>query len=94
MYKFLQQVKATYNLNFDDYPGLHRWSIENIPEFWEEVWRFCGIKASKQYDQVLQKDTPMFPRPDFFSGAKLNFAENLLLLENPGIPFPSGFRLL
>lgn len=52
LYKFLHQVKTTYNLDFDDYAGLHRWSIENIPEFWEEVWRFCGIKASKQYDQV------------------------------------------
>lgn len=52
MYKFLQQVKATYNLNLDDYQGLHRWSIENIPEFWEEIWRFCKIKASKQFDQV------------------------------------------
>jgi acetoacetyl-CoA synthetase len=28
--------------------------------------------------QVLPKDAPMFPRPNFFRGAKLNFAENLL----------------
>jgi acetoacetyl-CoA synthetase len=27
---------------------------------------------------VLVKDAPMFPRPDFFAGARLNFAENML----------------
>ncbi|KAH6950146.1 hypothetical protein DER45DRAFT_588282 [Fusarium avenaceum] len=81
LYKFLQEVKATYNLDFDDYAGLHRWSIENVSDFWKEVWRFCKIKASKQYDQVLIKDAPMFPRPDFFAGARLNFAENLLFPE-------------
>lgn len=52
MYKFLQKVKAKYDLDIHDYPGLYQWSIENVAEFWEEVWHFCGIKASKPYSQV------------------------------------------
>ncbi|ORY69618.1 uncharacterized protein BCR38DRAFT_419592 [Pseudomassariella vexata] len=82
MYKFLEHVKSKYSVEIDDYPGLYKWSVENIAEFWEEMWHFCDIKASRQYDQVLPKDAPMFPRPDFFPGSTLNFAENLL--------FPQG----
>ncbi|KAK4123408.1 acetoacetate-CoA ligase [Parathielavia appendiculata] len=35
--------------------------------------------------QVLPPDAPMFPRPDFFAGARLNFAENLLFPANADI---------
>lgn len=52
MHQFLQLVKTKHNLGIDDYPGLLRWSIENIAAFWEEVWQFCGIKASKPYTEV------------------------------------------
>lgn len=85
MYRFLQHVKTKYQLDINDYPGLYKWSIENVGEFWEEVWHFCNIKASRSYGQVLPKDAPMFPRPDFFSGSLLNFAENLLFPENTGV---------
>lgn len=33
-------------------------------------------------EKVLPKDAPMFPRPDFFAGSRLNFAENLLYPAN------------
>ncbi|KAK6216439.1 hypothetical protein LQW54_003443 [Pestalotiopsis sp. IQ-011] len=78
MYKFLHHVKAKYRLDIDDYPGLYKWSIENVAAFWEDVWRFCGIKASKPYIEVLPPNAPMYPRPDFFAGSLLNFAENML----------------
>jgi acetoacetyl-CoA synthetase len=32
--------------------------------------------------QVLPKGAPIFPRPDFFAGSRLNFAENLLYPAN------------
>lgn len=34
---------------------------------------------------MLPPDAPIFPRPDFFSGARLNFAENLLFSPNSAI---------
>lgn len=82
MYKFLQHVNATYNLALTDYPGLYKWSVENVADFWKECWHFIGIKASQPFTEVLPNDSPMFPRPDFFAGARLNFAENLLFPEN------------
>ncbi|SPO03059.1 related to acetoacetyl-CoA synthetase [Cephalotrichum gorgonifer] len=81
MWRFIERVNEKYGLNIADYEALYQWSIENVASFWEEVWIFFDIKASRSYDEVLPSQR-MFPRPDFFSGALLNFAENLL--------FPSG----
>jgi len=52
MWKFLQHVNSKYTLALDDYPALYKWSVENVAEFWEEVWHFAGIKSSKPFDQV------------------------------------------
>ena len=52
MAKFMRHVNSKYGLSLDDYPALYKWSVENVAEFWEECWHFCGIRASKSYDQV------------------------------------------
>ncbi|PNY28173.1 Acetoacetyl-CoA synthetase [Tolypocladium capitatum] len=78
MWQFLQRVNKEHDLTLDGYPGLFKWSIDNVSPFWEEVWDFVGIVASKKADKALPADSPMYPRPDFFSSARLNFAENLL----------------
>ncbi|GAW26678.1 putative acetoacetate- ligase [Rosellinia necatrix] len=82
MFAFLNRVRDRYQLDIDGYPDLYKWSTQNPSEFWGEVWHFCGIRASKPYSQVLPPDAPLFPRPDFFAGSLLNFAENLLFPEN------------
>ncbi|KAK7967236.1 acetoacetate ligase [Apiospora aurea] len=93
MFRFLHHVKSKYQLGITDYPGLLRWSVDNIADFWAEVWHFCGIKASRQYDEVLPGDAPMFPRPDFFAGSLLNFAENLLFPGNVDETAPACFTV-
>ena len=77
MYKFVSYVNRQYNTNFTDYSSLHQWSVDNIPDFWEAMWNFAGIKASKKYDEVID-DPKKMPGARWFSGAELNFAENLL----------------
>jgi len=61
----------------DTYDSLWRWSIEKPEEFWPSVWRFCGVKASRAWDEVLEPD-PGVRKARWFPGAQLNFAENLL----------------
>ncbi|RJR42981.1 MAG: acetoacetate--CoA ligase [Desulfobacteraceae bacterium] len=77
MYRFMNQVNQKYKKNFADYSSLYEWSVQNIPDFWAAVWDFVGIKASKTYDQVVDDPNKM-PGTKWFSGARLNFAENLL----------------
>ncbi|KAK8065829.1 acetoacetate ligase [Apiospora hydei] len=93
MFRFLHHVKFKYQLDISDYPGLLRWSVDNIADFWAEVWHFCGIKASRQYDDVLPRDASMFPRPDFFACSLLNFAENILFPANVDETAPACFTV-
>ena len=77
MYRFMRYINEKYSQNFSEYNPLYQWSIENIPDFWESMWDFAEIKASKLYYQVLD-DPGKMPGAKWFSGARLNFAENLL----------------
>ncbi len=70
-------INETYNQNFSEYETLYQWSIENIPDFWACLWEFAKIKSSTPYDQVVD-DVGKMPGAKWFSGARLNFAENLL----------------
>ena len=77
MYRFMQFVNEKHNKDFTEYQPLYQWSVDNIPEFWAAMWEFADIKASKPYDQVVD-DPHKMPGTKWFSGAELNFAENLL----------------
>jgi acetoacetyl-CoA synthetase len=77
MFDFLTRVAEYYNLPDNQYHTVHKWSIKNIPLFWSEVWDYCGILYSSPYDEVVDDESKM-PGATWFSGARLNFAENLL----------------
>ncbi len=75
--RFIDFVNRTRALNIGSYGDLYRWSVERIPEFWASVWDFVEIKASRRFDKVVD-DLSRYPGAEWFPGAKLNFAENLL----------------
>jgi acetoacetyl-CoA synthetase len=77
MYRFMNFVNKKYGKKFTEYAPLYEWSVENIPDFWAAMWEFAEIKASKPYDKVVDNPNKM-PGTKWFSGARLNFAENLL----------------
>jgi len=83
---FISFVDEKYGLMIDSYDELYNWSIERIPDFWETFWEFCGIKASRRYDEVVDNLTK-FPGAKWFNGARLNFAENLLRYRDDRIAF-------
>jgi hypothetical protein len=45
MWKFLQIINTKYNQNLSSYDDLYAWSIDCLPQFWEEVWAFTGVQA-------------------------------------------------
>ncbi len=77
MTRFIQFVNRKFGKDFKDYPELYEWSTQEIPDFWAAFWEFAGIKASRGYDQVVD-DLGRMPGAEWFVGARLNFAENLL----------------
>ncbi|KAL9611952.1 MAG: hypothetical protein Q9167_003439 [Letrouitia subvulpina] len=76
--QFQRHIETTFGKQFKDYEDLRQWSINNINAFWQQVWRFTGVVASSPFFKAVDENAPMFPRPSFFGGATLNFAENLL----------------
>jgi acetoacetyl-CoA synthetase len=77
MYKFLLYVNEKYDDHLSSYDELWQWSVENIAEFWGSFWDFSGIKHSRGFNQVVN-DAGKMPGAKWFSGARLNFAENML----------------
>jgi acetoacetyl-CoA synthetase len=77
MYRFFKFIHRRHNKKFNEYSGLYQWSIENIPTFWAAFWEFADILVSKPYCRIIDDITKM-PGADWFGGARLNFAENLL----------------
>jgi acetoacetyl-CoA synthetase len=75
--RYISFVNEKFSMNLDGYDDLYQWSIESREDFWASMWEFGEIKASKPYEKVLE-DSPTMIGAKWFSGAKLNFAENLL----------------
>ena len=75
--RFLKYVNGKHGKDFQTYFHIYQWSVENIPDFWARLWEFADLKASRGYDQVVD-DARKMPGAKWFSGAHLNFAENLL----------------
>ncbi len=60
-----------------DYEELWRWSVDELEEFWACLWEFCGVRSSQPYERVLAARE--MPGARWFEGARLNYAENLLM---------------
>ncbi len=84
--QFTKKIQAKYDLPDSEYSTLHQWSIDYPELFWEEVWNDSNVLASKSWNKVMGKD--LFnvrndsERSGWFEGARLNYAENLLLRNN------------
>ncbi|GFS81511.1 acetoacetyl-CoA synthetase, partial [Nephila pilipes] len=76
--KFQKIIEDKYQVKLDGYKDLHKWSVENICEFWAELWDFLGIISSRRFEKVVDLNVSMSDFPKWFEGAKLNYAENLL----------------
>ncbi len=62
---------------FDDYDALHRWSIDEIADFWSALAGFCDVRFSRDPDTVLTRPDDIMDA-GWFAGATLNYAEHLL----------------
>lgn len=78
MWNFLRSVNKKHNQSFTSYKELHQWSLDNISSAWGDIFETVGVRTSQPHTSVVSDEKTMFPRPSWFPGAKLNFAENLL----------------
>lgn len=77
MWAFMQSVNQLNDLNLASYQQLHQWSVDDRGAFWDLLWRYADIKASHKGEDVVSQ-AELMPGAQWFSQARLNFAENLL----------------
>jgi acetoacetyl-CoA synthetase len=77
IYDFISVVNNKFSTKISKYKDLYEWSIDHLQDFWETFWNYSGIIASSPFENVIT-DIEKFPGTEWFRGARLNFAENLL----------------
>src|SRR5215208_1298894 len=93
----MRWLAAEKDLALEDYNDLWEWSVTDLEGFWGSVWEYCGVEASEPYEAVLAKRE--MPGAEWFPGARLNYAENILKnaeghLDEPAILYQSEVRSL
>ena len=43
MFKFMQKMNRKHGLALERYSDLYTWSVENIAQFWAEVWEAADV---------------------------------------------------
>ncbi|MCB1055496.1 MAG: AMP-binding protein, partial [Acidobacteria bacterium] len=76
--KFMGWLRQRSSVHVSTYDELYRWSVDHPEQFWPALWDYCGVEASHPWEAVLDEERRM-PGARWFHGARLNFAENLLL---------------
>jgi acetoacetyl-CoA synthetase len=83
MAQFQRFAAQRYGVELPDYEALWQWSVDERADFWQSLWDFCDVIASRPSEAILQDDGDM-PGARWFAGARLNYAENLLRFRDDG----------
>src|SRR6185503_10130183 len=73
--RYLRWLEAR-GQRFENYEALWRWSVADLPAFWQSMVDFCGLKFSQPAGKVLGRRE--MPGAEWFPGAKLNYAAQAL----------------
>jgi acetoacetyl-CoA synthetase len=84
--QFARHVVRKHRLELNTYPDFYRWTVDEPEAFWNEVWDWCGVRASRKGSTVLV-DGDKMPGAKWFPEARLNLGENLLRRGDRGDAF-------
>ena len=73
---FKKYLNTSYNLKLETYQDLHSFSVKHTDVFWKSIIDYNHISYEGSLDPALLSNS--FEDYTWFSGVKLNFAENLL----------------
>jgi len=76
MGRFLLDIEQKTGRTFAGYEEAWQWSVENLEDFWAEVWDHFEIISHSPYTAVLADRT--MPGAQWFPGATLNYTEHIV----------------
>lgn len=68
-------LQAQRGLSFPDYDSLWRWSVDDLPAFWQSIWDHFDIQSPTPHECVLDRE--VMPGARWFDGAQVNFAHQV-----------------
>jgi acetoacetyl-CoA synthetase len=73
-------INRKFNRNLHSSQELHQWTVENLQDFWIDLHQYTGIIPPLPLTVKTSFDarTPMEQIPEFFPGASVNYAENVV----------------
>jgi acetoacetyl-CoA synthetase len=81
--RFLSFVSLRRGLEFEDYNAAWAWSVEQLSDFWADVWAFFDVRTSQPVTEVVSDG--VMPDVRWFTGARLNYAEHALRTGGEGL---------
>ena len=79
MARFSQRVASQEKIDLGSWEKLYKWSISDTSSFWKHLAEFAEIKWRQEPKEILKKThKQQMLGVEWFPGARLNFAENLL----------------
>lgn len=82
--RYFDWMAQNYNLKFQNYHAAWQWSVENVADFWESLWKYFDVISHSPYRQVLKAEK--MPGAKWFEGATLNYAEHVFRQASPERP--------
>jgi acetoacetyl-CoA synthetase len=73
--RYQEWLRATRSLDFDDYDALWRWSVTDLPGFWQSIWDYFDLRSPTPARAVLGE--ARMPGAKWFEGAQCNFAQQV-----------------
>ena len=77
LYRFLTYVNQKYELTLSDYASLHKWSVENLEDFWLAITLFFDIKFFSKPTKICDAQVPFY-KTQWFSNSSLSYSTHLL----------------
>ncbi|KAK5056789.1 hypothetical protein LTR84_012321 [Exophiala bonariae] len=89
MWKFWKSLEKAYGEKFPDYDALYKFSVTRRSDFWRHVMGYFPIVYSgKVPNPVVDESARMDSIPRWFTGVKINLAQNILFSGDAnGTPF-------
>ncbi|GKZ92651.1 putative NRPS-like protein biosynthetic cluster [Aspergillus niger] len=90
MGRFRRALEQHIGKDFKDYHDLYEFSITQPTTFWDFCWKNFNLIHEGSYTAVFDQSARMDSIPQWFTGIRLNFAENLLFSASPNGPSTRG----
>ncbi|KAF2804540.1 acetoacetyl-CoA synthetase-like protein [Mytilinidion resinicola] len=85
MWDFMQKINANFDLDITTFRQLYDFSVSRRNDFWSAAFEYLLFIHEGSYQKPVDENASITSLPIWFDGIRLNFAENILYTQKPGV---------